>query len=99
MPHFLHSMTGFGQAKIENDQMRICCEIKSLNSRYLDLHLRTPANLKEKELQYRKALGEYLHRGKIEVVLSLELKVQGESHMNSKAFTMRYESLKKMHAD
>ena len=56
MPHFLHSMTGFGQSKVENDQMRVSCEIKSLNSRYLDLHLRTPANLKEKELEYRKAL-------------------------------------------
>ncbi len=99
MPHFLHSMTGFGQSKVENDQMRVSCEIKSLNSRYLDLHLRTPANLKEKELEYRKALGEYLHRGKIEVVLSLELKIQAEDHMDSKAFTMRYNSLKKMHSE
>ena len=66
----LQSMTGFGQARLETEAFSVTVEIKSLNSKTMDLSLRLPRFLMEKELEIRNLLTKSLVRGKVN--LSIE---------------------------
>ena len=62
----IHSMTGYGKSILQLPTKKITIEIKSLNSKNLDLSVRMPSYYKEKELQVRKGLASDLVRGKID---------------------------------
>lgn len=66
-------MTGFGKSAFESEQYKITIEIRSLNSKSLDLNLRIPTRYKEKELEIRKVISDELVRGKIDVVIQFEV--------------------------
>ncbi|HKD86143.1 MAG TPA: YicC/YloC family endoribonuclease [Terriglobales bacterium] len=69
----IRSMTGYAQVKRHvNDQLTLTLSLKSVNHRFLDLHLRMPGELDPIEIKVRRVLKERLHRGHIEVTLSLE---------------------------
>jgi len=69
----LRSMTGYAQVKAHvDDTLTLTLTLKSVNHRFLDLHLRLPAELDPIEIKVRRALKERLHRGHIEVTLNLE---------------------------
>lgn len=68
----LESMTGYGKAIVQLDTKKVSIEIKSLNSKNLDLNTRFPALYKEKEIEVRKILSSELVRGKVELMLFLE---------------------------
>ncbi len=72
----LHSMTGFGKASIQLPTKKITVEIRSLNSKSLDLSVRLPQQYKEKELEIRNTIANALERGKIE--LSVFIEITGE---------------------
>lgn len=61
------SMTGFGKTTVENGNKKIIIEIKSLNSKQLDLNLRLPNLYKEKEMEIRSMVKEKLDRGKVDM--------------------------------
>ncbi|MEW6193925.1 MAG: YicC/YloC family endoribonuclease [Bacteroidota bacterium] len=61
----ISSMTGYGKGLIQNDDLIVEAEIKSLNSRYLDLSLRLPKSLSAKELEVREKVRSRIKRGKI----------------------------------
>ncbi len=67
------SMTGFGRAEGVYDGKKITVDVKSLNSKNLDLNLKVPFRYKEKEFEIRKVLNERLHRGKVDFYLNVEL--------------------------
>ncbi|HIF15482.1 MAG TPA: YicC family protein [Bacteroidetes bacterium] len=92
----VHSMTGFGYASTEKDNLQVSCEIKSLNSRFLDLHIRIPLSLKEKELNLRKYLGQLLSRGKIELNLLLDNNEPDVHEVDQKSFYEKYRSLESL---
>lgn len=60
-------MTGFGKSVVEVNNKKITVEIKSLNSKQLDLSMRLPAMLREKEMEMRNAVSRRVERGKVEV--------------------------------
>jgi uncharacterized protein (TIGR00255 family) len=60
------SMTGFGKAKINVKNKQIIAEIKSVNSKQLDLGLRLPLSLREKEAEFRNLITEVAERGKVD---------------------------------
>jgi len=66
------SMTGFGNAVSELPDLNIRVEIKSLNSRGLDLSIRVPKNHSEKEITLRSKLGSRLQRGKVTINIDTE---------------------------
>lgn len=66
------SMTGFGKAVVEIPNKKITAEIKSLNSKQLDLSVRMPAVYREKELELRNIVAHRLERGKVDLVLYVE---------------------------
>lgn len=72
----IHSMTGFGKAFVQLPLKKITIEIKSLNSKNLDLSVRLPQQYKEKELEVRNVIAQRLERGKIEC--SVYIEVTGE---------------------
>lgn len=65
----IKSMTGFGQSTLDNGQAQVSIEIRSLNSKFLDLNLRIPRAFSEKELELRNLVSEKLERGKVSVVV------------------------------
>lgn len=68
----LKSMTGFGKAILELDNKKVTIEIKSLNSKQLDLFTRIPNMYKEKDLIVRNELKKELNRGKVELSIFIE---------------------------
>ena len=62
-------MTGFGKTTVEIKNKKIVIEIKSLNSKQLDLNLRMPALYKEKEMEIRSMVKEGLDRGKVDMAV------------------------------
>ena len=69
----VRSMTGYAQVKTHvSDQLTLAVSLKSVNHRFLDLHLRIPAEMDAIEMKVRRVLKERLHRGHIEVTLGVE---------------------------
>lgn len=68
----IQSMTGFGKAEKQFDNKNISVELRSLNSKSLDLNTRLPYHLKEIENQLKKTIGEALVRGKVDLSLHIE---------------------------
>jgi len=72
----IQSMTGFGKASLQLPTKKITVEIKSLNSKGLDLNTRMPSVYREMELGLRNQISQRLERGKID--FSLFIEVTGE---------------------
>jgi uncharacterized protein (TIGR00255 family) len=72
----IQSMTGFGKATLQLPTKKITVELKSLNSKGLDLNTRMPSVFREMELGLRNQLSQRLERGKID--FSLYVEVTGE---------------------
>jgi uncharacterized protein (TIGR00255 family) len=68
----LKSMTGFGKEVVETSGRKITIEIRTLNSKQLDLNLRLPADFREKEPEIRTFLSKKLQRGKVDVTFMQE---------------------------
>ncbi|HAN17229.1 MAG: YicC family protein [Bacteroidetes bacterium GWC2_33_15] len=68
----IKSMTGFGKAECELATRKISVEIKSLNSKTLDIYTKIPGIYRQKELEIRNELSKSLQRGKIEFILFYE---------------------------
>lgn len=66
------SMTGFGKSIVENQQLKLNLEIKTVNHRYLDFIIRVPKKFSAYEELIKKQLKAHLERGRVEVYLSIE---------------------------
>lgn len=69
----IQSMTGFGKHVVQLPNKKITVEIKSLNSKSIDLNARMPSSYREKELELRKLVANSLLRGKVDFNLYVEL--------------------------
>ncbi|MBJ2174258.1 YicC family protein [Aureibaculum sp. A20] len=65
-------MTGYGKAVTELSQKKVTVEIKTLNSKNLDLNVRVPSMYREKELEIRSKLSQQLFRGKVDFSIYIE---------------------------
>ncbi len=72
----IQSMTGFGKSITQLPSKKVTVEIKSLNSKNLDVNARIPSQYREKELQLRNTISKSLTRGKVD--FSLYVEVTGE---------------------
>ena len=66
------SMTGFGKSEVTLDHFNVNIEIRSLNSKFLDLSLKLPNIFKDLELPIRKLIKEKVIRGKVELIIHYE---------------------------
>lgn len=68
----IRSMTGFSQSKGQQGEYSFTINVKSVNHRFLDLHLRLPANSDALEMRARKLVKEHMQRGHVEVTVKLD---------------------------
>jgi uncharacterized protein (TIGR00255 family) len=66
------SMTGFAEARLERDGWALRASLRSVNHRFLDVHLRIPEGLESLEPEIRRVLRERLHRGHVDVTLRVD---------------------------
>lgn len=76
----IQSMTGFGKSSLQLPTKKITVEIKSLNSKGLDLSVRMPSAFREMELKLRNQVAQKLERGKVD--FSLFIEVTGEETLS-----------------
>lgn len=77
-------MTGYSSSIISTGKINHTIELKCLNSKYLDLNLKLPYILRKKEFELKKIIGNKLFRGKIELLITNEIKKE-----NKKAVLIR----------
>ena len=93
-------MTGFGKAEFEINNKKITIEIKSLNSKQIDINTRIPALYREKDISLRKELSDALIRGKVDLNIYLEnLGEDSNSKINEPILKSYFKQLSKVSND
>lgn len=84
------SMTGFGKAVVEVNDKKITAEIKSLNSKQLDLTIRIPQQYRECELPLRSLVAAELERGKVDLAITVESNAGTSQSIINKSLAFEY---------
>lgn len=93
-------MTGFGRSEGIFEGKKITIDLKSLNSKSLDLNIKMPVRYKEKEFELRKILTDGILRGKVDCYINLEnLNEGGEVSINHELISAYITELKKAASD
>ena len=93
----IKSMTGYGTAKGTVGNLTVTVEIRSLNSKFLELNLKLPYVFREKELELRADLNKLLERGKADVSISVDNnELSKKSSINKEIFKAYYDELKQL---
>ena len=91
----IYSMTGYGKSVLQLPTKKITIELKSLNSKSLDLNARMPSIYREKELSIRKLLAAKLERGKVDFSIYVETTAEDTStQINTPVVKQYIEQLK-----
>jgi uncharacterized protein (TIGR00255 family) len=91
----IHSMTGFAQVKGNaGDGLAFSLSLKSVNHRFLDLHLRMPSDTDALEMKLRRVLKEKLSRGHVELTFSLERGSSNGPSLNRQVVTAYVEAFR-----
>ena len=96
----IRSMTGFGKTEFEVGTKKITLEIKSLNSKQLDINTRVPSMYREKDLEIRRLISETLTRGKVDFAIYLDnLGTESTSRVNAAIIKDYYRQLADVHQE
>ena len=96
----IRSMTGFGKTEFEVGTKKITLEIKSLNSKQLDINTRVPSMYREKDLEIRRLISETLTRGKVDFAIYLDnLGTESTSRINAAIIKDYFAQLKAVHEE
>ena len=74
------SMTGYGRATAENEYIKVVVEMKTVNHRFCEYHIRMPRQLMFLEDKVKKKANEYIRRGRGEIFITIE----GEDFVSKK---------------
>lgn len=84
-------MTGFGSATVELTTLTAVFEVKTLNSKFLDIYCRIPKNFSEREVEIRNLLTQKLERGKVECTLTIQPKaIEGATSILNRPLIKAY---------
>lgn len=86
----IQSMTGYGKSVLQLSDKKVTIEVKSLNSKNLDLNVRVPSYYREKELEVRKKLASKLIRGKVDFSIYVEMTADETSTTVNKGVVSEY---------
>ena len=93
----IKSMTGYGKAEQIYLTKRIVVEVKTLNSKQLDLSLKMPQELRPQELDYRNEVANVLQRGKIDVAISVtDTNVEQNTHIEKEVIASYLKQIKEI---
>ncbi len=91
-------MTGFGSIQIDNDDHSVSVEVKTLNSKFLDITIRLPRQFNDRELEIRNLISQKIVRGK--VTMNVDFEPKGElapkAHFNKQLFSQYYNQLEEL---
>jgi len=83
-------MTGFGKASCECQNRNITIEIKTLNSKQIDINARIPNGYRDKEPQIRSLISNRLQRGKIDFSINVEITGEASNYTINKPLALKY---------
>ena len=87
-------MTGYGKAESATQNKKITVEIRSLNSKQLDLSIKLPAIYRPYEYEIRNQISQSVKRGKVDVYINVETTIdEGSVKINSELFKIHYNAL------
>ena len=86
----IHSMTGYGKAVNNINDKKFTIEVRSLNSKGIDMSVRMPSLYREKELALRKYVGKALERGKIDLSIYYEATLEQQTQKLNKDLVASY---------
>ena len=86
----IQSMTGYGKTVLQLPTKKISIELKSLNSKNLDINARMPSAYRAKELDIRKLIAKHLVRGKVDFSLYVEITGEDTSSKINKTVVQEY---------
>lgn len=93
----VRSMTGYGKCGFEFGQRKVSVEIRTLNSKQLDINTRIPNGYREKEMEIRSMLSTALNRGKVDLVISIdEPGDMGQFKINRELLSKYHQELKEL---
>jgi uncharacterized protein (TIGR00255 family) len=93
-------MTGFGKSQAELPGKLVTVEIKSLNSKQLDLNVRLPNLFRDREAELRSMVSQSLERGKVDINIIIENKSEEATHtLNKEVLLDYYRQLKSIAKD
>lgn len=93
----LQSMTGYGRATKTFGDKTITVELRSLNSKFLDMRLRVPITYKEKETSFRKMVTKKLVRGKVDLMIeTVSASGEADFSINKNLFRAYYREMKEL---
>ncbi|MFC4873395.1 YicC/YloC family endoribonuclease [Negadavirga shengliensis] len=96
----IKSMTGYGLANLENEEFVVQVEIKTLNSKFLDLSIKSPKQFSDRELEIRNIIAGILERGKVSITIEFASKKEDELPIviNEALFRTYYSKYREMAA-
>ncbi len=90
----IKSMTGYGKAESATQNKKITVEIRSLNSKQLDLSIKLPAIYRPYEYEIRNQISQSVKRGKVDVYINVETTIdEGSVKINGDLFKIHYNAL------
>ena len=93
----IRSMTGYGKAEAVFENVKISIELKSLNSKQLDVNIRMPYSYNSKEIELRSLISKSLERGKISVFLNIDYLGEKSNHsINKELVEFYYNQLREL---
>lgn len=96
----IKSMTGFGLATTDHGNVKFAVEIKSLNSKFLELNLKLPRAYSDKELLLRNTCSKEIERGKVNIAVNIERSDDSQkgASINTVLLTRYYKQLEELNA-
>jgi uncharacterized protein (TIGR00255 family) len=95
----MKSMTGYGKAMVAGDDFSVSVDLKTVNNRFLDIHLRVGSELAALEPGVKKRITSRLTRGRVDVTISLERSAQMAYELNRPLIAGYVNALKQLQQD
>ncbi len=95
----MKSMTGYGKAMVAGDDFSVSVDLKTVNNRFLDIHLRVGSELAALEPGVKKRITSRLTRGRVDVTISLDRTAQMVYELNRPLIAGYVNALKQLQAD
>src|SRR5215510_16524809 len=92
----MKSMTGYGKGMVAGDDFSVSVDLKSVNNRFLDIHLRVGSELSSLEPTIKRRINSRLSRGRVDVTISFERTSQIDYELNEPLITGYVNALKQL---
>jgi TIGR00255 family protein len=95
----MKSMTGYGKGTVNGDDFSVSVDLKTVNNRFLDIHLRVGSELSALETTIKRRISSRLSRGRVDVTVSIERSAQVAYELNRPLIAGYVSALKQMQQD